>query len=66
MCATLFDLKITKDYNKYRNLTIVECERLQGLPDGYTSMISRNQAGKALGNGWQVDTVSHILKNIKE
>ena len=66
MCATLFDLKITKDYKKYRNLTIVECERLQGLPDGYTSMISRNQAGKALGNGWQVDTVEHILKFIKE
>ena len=58
MCATLFDLKITKDYKKYRNLTIVECERLQGLPDGYTSMISRN--------GWQVDTVAHILKYLKE
>ena len=66
ICATMFDLKITKDYKKYRKLTITECERLQGFPDGYTSIISRNQAGKALGNGWQVDTVEHILKFIKE
>lgn len=62
ICATLYDLKITKDHKTYRRLTITECERLQGLPDGYTSMITKHQAGQALGNGWQVDTVKHILK----
>lgn len=66
ICASLFDLKITKDYKNYRRLTITECERLQGLPDGYCSMISRHQAGMALGNGWQVDTVKHILSFLKE
>ena len=65
ICATLYDLKITKDHKRYRRLTITECERLQGLPDGYTSMITKHQAGQALGNGWQVDTVKHILKYLK-
>lgn len=65
LCATLYDFKITEDHKKYRKLTITECERLQGLPDGYTSMISKNQAGHAIGNGWQLDTVKYILKNIK-
>ena len=65
ICASLYDLKITKDHKTYRRLTITECERLQGLPDGYTSMITKNQAGKALGNGWQVDTVKYILSFLK-
>lgn len=64
ICASLFDLKITQDHKTYRKLTIEECELLQGLPKGYTSMVSRHEAGKALGNGWQVDTVSHILKTL--
>lgn len=64
ICASLFDLKITKDHKTFRKLTIEECELLQGLPKGYTSMVSRYEAGKALGNGWQVDTVSHILKTL--
>lgn len=65
ICASLYDLKITENHKTYRRLTITECERLQGLPDGYTSMITKHQAGQALGNGWQVDTVKHILKNLR-
>ena len=30
ICASLFDLNITKDHKTYRKLTIEECERLQG------------------------------------
>lgn len=51
LCATLFDLNITKDHKYYRKLTIAECEKLQGLPIGYTSILSKNDAGKAIGNG---------------
>ncbi len=65
ICASLYDLKITENHKTYRRLTITECERLQGLPDGYTSVITKNQAGQALGNGWQVDTVKHILKYLE-
>lgn len=49
-----------------RKLTPIECERLQTLPDGWTSGISDSQRYKALGNGWTVDVIAHILKGIKE
>lgn len=47
-----------------RKLTPVECERLQTLPDGYTEGIRESQRYKCLGNGWTVDVIVHILKNI--
>lgn len=46
-----------------RRLTVVECERLQTIPDKYTSVIPDNHAYKALGNCWTVDIVAHILKH---
>jgi site-specific DNA-cytosine methylase len=51
------------DY-EYRRLTPVECERLQTLPDDYTAGVSNSQRYKMLGNGWTVDVISHILKNM--
>ena len=48
-----------------RKLTPVECERLQTLPDNYTFGVSNTQRYKQLGNGWTVDVITHILKNIK-
>lgn len=48
-----------------RKLTPVECERLQTLPDGYTEGISNSQRYKCLGNGWTVDVIAHIFKNLK-
>jgi len=47
-----------------RKLTPVECERLQTVPDNYTDGVSNTQRYKMLGNGWTVDVISHILKNI--
>jgi DNA (cytosine-5)-methyltransferase 3A len=48
-----------------RKLTPIECERLQTLSDDYTSGISNSQRYKTLGNGWTVDVIAHIFKNIK-
>ncbi len=50
-----------------RKLTPVECERLQGLPDGYTHAggASNNSRYKMLGNAFHVDVVAHILSFIK-
>lgn len=48
-----------------RKLTPIECERLQTLPDNYTRGISDTQRYKCIGNGWTVDVISHIFKNIK-
>lgn len=46
-------------------LTPVEYERLQTLPDGYTEGVSNSQRYKAIGNGWTVDVIAHILKGLK-
>lgn len=50
--------------NKDRVYTRNEMERLQTLPDNYTQCVSVNHASKMLGNGWTVDVISHIFKNI--
>ena len=48
-----------------RKLTPIECERLQTLPDGYTEGISNTQRYKAIGNGWTVDVIAHIFRELK-
>jgi DNA (cytosine-5)-methyltransferase 3A len=45
----------------YRKLTPLECERLQTVPDNYTSIVSNSQRYKMLGNGWTVDVIKHIF-----
>ena len=52
------------EQNKFRKLTPIECERLQTLPDNYTKGVSDCQRYKQLGNGWTVDVLVHIFKNI--
>lgn len=50
---------------RIRKLTEIECERLQTLPDNYTQGVSSTARYKAIGNGWTVDVISHILNFIK-
>lgn len=47
-----------------RRLTPIECERLQTLPDNYTEWVSNTQRYKMLGNGWTVDVIANIFKQI--
>ena len=47
-----------------RELTPIECERLQTLPDNYTEWVSDTQRYKMLGNGRTVDVIAHIFKNL--
>jgi DNA-cytosine methyltransferase len=50
---------------EWRKLTPTECERLQTVPDNYTSHVSNSQRYKMLSNGWTVDIIAHILKGLK-
>lgn len=50
--------------SKIRKLHPIECERLQTLPDGFTEGVSDNQRYKALGNGWTVDVIAHLLRSL--
>jgi site-specific DNA-cytosine methylase len=65
ICASLFDLNITKDHKTWRKLSINECERLQGVPKDYTSIVTKNERGKQLGNGWNVDTIAFIFSFLR-
>mgnify|MGYP003641619864 FL=1 len=54
---------INNDY-LVRKLTPIECERLQTVPDDYTNHVSNTQRYKMLGNGFTVDVIAHIFKNL--
>ena len=60
----------TDNYN-VRRLTPLECERLQGFPDGWTEFghdgkrISDNQRYKALGNSVAIPCVEFVLAGMK-
>ena len=43
-----------------------EAEILQTLPLGYTRGIAEGKRFKAIGNGWTVDVIAHILESIKD
>ena len=51
-----------------RKLTPLEAERLQTLPDNYTLCdgVSETSRYRGIGNGWTVDVIAHILKNISK
>jgi DNA-cytosine methyltransferase len=54
-----------------RRLTEKECCRLQGIPENFfikngKFIISSTAQYKALGNGWQADTITHIFSYYKK
>ena len=65
---------LTSNKPTYRKLTVLECSRLQTLPDSYLQNcfdkkgkeISNSQKYRALGNGWTVDVIVHILQGLKQ
>jgi hypothetical protein len=42
-----------------------DCELFQTLPLNYTRGVSNTERFKLLGNGWTVDVITHIFKNMK-
>lgn len=63
--------KTLVNYDTWRMLTPLECERLQTVPDNWTlvpwgnRMMSNTQRYKMIGNGWTIDVISHILSHMK-
>ena len=49
----------------WRKLTPLECERLQTVPDNYTNHVSNTRRYAMLGNGWTVEVIKHIYKNME-
>lgn len=61
---TACNLSVLKN-GTIRRFTISELERLQTLPVGYTEGLAPKDRLKAIGNGWTVDVIAHILKGMK-
>ena len=49
------------DDNGLRNITPLECERLQTVPENYTDIVADTNRYTMLGNGWTVDVIAHIF-----
>ena len=60
------DIKGHDIFSTWRKLTPLECERLQTVPDNYTNHVSNTQRYKMLGNGWTVEVIKHILRNMND
>ena len=62
-------LNIVLDLDKdiYRKMCPIEAERCQNVPDNYTLVdgVKETTRFDLLGDGWTVDVIVHILKNIK-
>ena len=51
--------------DRVRTVNQNELERLHNIPKGYTSILNQKKAGDLIGDGWTVDVVVHIFKNLK-
>lgn len=58
-----YPIELADGYYIIRKLTPTECERLQTMPDGYTSAVSNSQRLRALGNGWTAEIIIHTLNH---
>ena len=59
MLSLIFDQPNRK--GNFRTQNIIEMERLQTVPEGYTSVLTTQQACNVLGDGWTVDVICHIF-----
>lgn len=63
---------LTGHTQKVRRLTVIECERLQGLPDNWTNIefkgkpASDSKRYKAIGNGMAQPCVDFVMQRVVE
>ncbi|MBU3186631.1 DNA cytosine methyltransferase [Clostridium estertheticum] len=71
-CGTLtainggYHEKKVYDNERCRKLTPIEYERLQTVPDGYTEGVSDTKRRSMLGDGWTIDVIAYLFKNIEQ
>lgn len=58
------DIHGISDGSRIRRLTPIECERLQGFPDGWTEGVSDTQRYKQMGNAVTVNVIEAIAKKL--
>ena len=61
----ILDIATPDGYYIIRKLTVLECKRLQTIPDWYEFPVSDTRAYKMIGNGWTVAVISHIVQSLR-
>ena len=58
---------LNDDKTQYCNLSVNDWEALQTLPRGYVDNVNIKEGAKykAIGNGWTVDVIAHIFKELR-
>lgn len=57
---------ILYDGQGFSMLNVNEWERLQNLPEDYTKGVSISKRKSLIGDGWTVDVITHIFKQLKD
>ena len=57
------DAEYIEDELGYRKYTPLEFERLQGLPDNYTDILSDTRRYQTVGNGWHIPTIKFLFSH---
>lgn len=65
MSAKNIPVDDTNVFNGIRYLNQNELEKCQTVPSGYTKCLTRNEAADVLGDGWTIDVIVHIFKELK-
>jgi DNA (cytosine-5)-methyltransferase 3A len=65
MINLVFDNPEFKTNENVRILNKIELCRLQGFPDDYCDILTRNKAGSLLGDGWTLPIIEHIFNFIE-
>ena len=65
MTNLIFDNPECLPNKNVRILNKVELCRLQGFPDNYCDILTRNKAASLLGDGWTLPIIEHIFSFIK-
>jgi DNA-cytosine methyltransferase len=59
-------INVVQQNELLRTVNQVEMERLQGFPDGYTSILTQKKAGSLLGDGWTLPVIEWIFSFINK
>lgn len=54
-----------RNKGKWRMLSPLECERVQGVPDEYTAGVAKSWRYHMIGNGFTVEVIKHILSKME-
>ena len=59
-----YPIKLADGVYIIRKLTVLECMRLQTVPESYEFPVSDAQGYRMLGNGWTVDVIVHLMSHM--